>query len=49
MKLLYLENRGEVDTMLDIVALIGCPLPPFKFSKFKSWEVRWIDSGFLVV
>lgn len=27
MKLLYLENRGEVHTMLDRMALIGCLLP----------------------
>jgi regulatory protein NPR1 len=36
MKLLYLENRGEVDTMLDIVALIGCPWPPSNFQNLKA-------------
>ena len=38
MKLLYLENRGEVHTMLDKMVLIGFPLKNFSKLEGPRWE-----------
>jgi len=38
MKLLYLENRGEVHTMLDKMVLIGFPLKNCSKLEGPRWE-----------